>query len=139
MIFKQTVVILTFIHCFWQNTPTNLPKDHVFDKYHENWNNFKKTLNIKFHSIPVYDEKYIKAKVKEFNDVIKTNFLGDEISTENVHYACIACITIDSVMGMQKKNYPQVYLEECKYKIKNIKMSEFIGAELELDSSSDSE
>ena len=27
----------------------------------------------------VYDQKYIKAKVREFNGVIKTNFLGDEI------------------------------------------------------------
>ena len=139
MIFKQAVIILTFIYCFWQNTPTNLPKDHVLGKYYENWNKIKKTLNIKFYSMPVYDEKYIKAKVKEFNDVIKTNFLGDKIPTENVDQACIACIAIDSVIGMEKKNYPQVYLEECKYKIKNIKMSEFIDAELELDSSSDSE
>ena len=29
--------------------------------------------------MPVYDEKYIKAKVGEFNVVIKTNFLGDQI------------------------------------------------------------
>ena len=29
--------------------------------------------------MPVYDEKHIKAKVKEFSGVIKTNFLGDEI------------------------------------------------------------
>ena len=28
--------------------------------------------------------------------------------------ACIACITIDSVMRMKKKNYPEVSLEECK-------------------------
>ena len=34
-----------------------------------------------------------------------------------MHYTCIACITVDSVMRMDKKNYPQVYLEECKYKI----------------------
>ena len=27
----------------------------------------------------VYDEKYIKAKVRDFNGVIKTNFLGDKI------------------------------------------------------------
>ena len=32
-------------------------------------------------------------------------------------------------MRMEKKNYSQVYLEECKYKIKEIKMSEFINAE----------
>ena len=89
--------------------------------------------------MPVYDEKYIKAKVKEFNGVVKTNFLDYEIPKENMHYTCIACITIGSVMRMEKKNYPQVYLEECKYKIKKIKMSEFINAELESDSSSDSE
>ena len=29
-------------------------------------------LNIKLHSKPVYDEKYIKAKVKTFNSVINT-------------------------------------------------------------------
>ena len=53
--------------------------DRVLDKYNEIWNKVKKTLNIKFHSIPVYDENYIKAKVREFNGVIKINFLGDEI------------------------------------------------------------
>ena len=54
-----------------------------------------------------------------------------------MHYTCFACITIDSVMKMNKKNYPQVYLEECKYKIKKIQMSRFINTELELDSDSD--
>ena len=31
------------------------------------------------------------------------------------------------------KNHPQVYLEECKYKIKKIKMSKFINSELKFD------
>ena len=44
--------------------------DRVLDKYNEIWNRIKKTLNIKFNSMPVYDQKYIKAKVREFNDVI---------------------------------------------------------------------
>ena len=94
--------------------------DDVLDKYNEIWNKIKETLSIKFHNIPVYDEKYEKARVREFNGVIKTNFLSDEISREGVYYACIACIIIDSVMKMKKINYPQVYLEECKYKIKKI-------------------
>ena len=51
----------------------------------------------------VYDEKYIKAKIREFNGVIKTNFLGDEIPRENVRYTCMTCITTDSVMKMEKK------------------------------------
>ena len=70
----------------------------MLEKYNEIWNKIKKTFNIKFHSMPVYDEKYIKTKIKEFNGVVKTNILGDEIPKENVHYACIACITINSVI-----------------------------------------
>ena len=89
--------------------------------------------------MPVYDKTYIKVKVREFNGVIKTNFLGNEVPKENIHYTCIACITIDSAMRMDKKNYPQVYLEECKYKVKKIQMPRFINAELESDSESDSE
>ena len=33
-----------------------------------------------------------------------------------------------------KKNYPQVYLEECKYRTKKIKMASFINIELESES-----
>ena len=77
--------------------------------------------------------------VREFSGLIKTNFLGDEVPKENQHYTCIACITIDSVMRMEKKNYPQVYLEECKYRIKKIQMSRFINTELKSDSESESE
>ena len=40
---------------------------------------------------------------------------------------------------MDKKYFPQVYLEEGKYKIKKIQMSRFINTELDLDSESDSE
>ena len=58
---------------------------------------------------------------------------------ENMHYTCIACVTIDSVMRTDKKNYPKVYLEECKYKIRKIQMSRFINAELNLNLKSDSD
>ena len=74
----------------------------LLEKYNEIWNKIKNTLNIKFHSMPVYDEKYLKAKVRKFNGVIKINFLVDEITKQKVHYACIACITTDSVMKMKK-------------------------------------
>ena len=40
---------------------------------------------------------------------------------ENIHYTCIACITIDFVMNSDKKNHSQVYLEECKYSVKKHK------------------
>ena len=124
-----------------KNMSFMIKNDMCLDKYNEIWNKVKRTLNIKFHSMPVYDEKYIKAKVREFNNVVKTNFLSDEILKENVHYTCIVCIAIDSdsVLRREIKDYPQVYLEECKYKVKKIKMTKFINTELESDLQLESE
>ena len=92
-----------------------------------------KQMGIKFHSTPVYNEKYIKAR--EFNRIIKTSFQDDKIPEEELHPTCIACITVDSVMRVGKLYYLQVYSGECKYNIKKIKISEFIGTKLESDAS----
>ena len=51
----------------------------------------------------VYDKKYIKAKAREFNGVMKINFWGAEKLNKGVHHTCITCITIDSVMKMDKQ------------------------------------
>ena len=114
--------------------------DEVRDKYDKTQDVIKDKLGIEFHSKPVYEYKYVKTKVKEFDGVIKTNFLGNDMPKENMHYTCIACITIDSVMRIDQKNHPQVYLEQCKYRAKKIQMSRFINTELKSDSeSSDSD
>ena len=92
--------------------------NEVWDKYDQTWDVIKDKLGMKFHSEPVYEYKYLKAKVREFDGVIKANFLGNDMSKENMHYTYIACITIDSVLKIDKKNHPQIYLEECKYRAK---------------------
>ena len=74
--------------------------DEVWEKYKKIWDVIKNKLSIKFHSKPIYDQKYLKAKVREFDGVIKTNFLGTDTPKKNMHYTCIACITIDSVLRM---------------------------------------
>ena len=71
--------------------------NEVWEKYEQIWDVIKNKRGIKFHSKPIYKKKYLKAKVREFDGVIKTNFLGNDIPKENMYYACIACITIDSV------------------------------------------
>ena len=74
-------------------------------------------MNIKFQRKSVYDQKHIKVKAKKFNGVVNTKFLGGEVPKEGVHYTCIACTSVDSVMNIGKKNYPQVYLVEYKLKM----------------------
>ena len=86
--------------------------DVVWDRYDEIWNAIKNKLGIKFHRELVCEYRYLKAKVREFDGVIKTNFLGNDVPKENMHYACIATITVDSVLRIDKKNHLQVYLKK---------------------------
>ena len=111
----------------------------MWEKYDKIWDVIQNKLGIKFHSKPIYEQKYLKAKVREFDGVIKTNILGNDMPKENMHYTCIACITIDSVMRIDKTNHPQVYLEECKCRVKKIQIPRFINTELKSDSDSDSD
>ena len=47
--------------------------DKVQKKYEQIWDVIKNKLSINFHSKPIYDQKYLKAKVREFDRVIKAN------------------------------------------------------------------
>ena len=88
-----------------KNISIMIKNDDMLDKYNEICDKIKEKLNIKFHSMLVYDEKYIKAKVWKFDGVIKIKFLGNKIPKGNKHYTRIAYITIESVMRREKKNY----------------------------------
>ena len=107
-----------WIYIIFENGSKNLSflikDDEVWDKYDKIWDVIKDKLGIKLHSEPVYKYKYLKTKVRAFDGVIKAKFLGKGMPKENIYYTCI---TSDSVLRINEKNHPQVYLEECKYKI----------------------
>ena len=102
-----------------KNMSCLIKDEEVWEKYEDIWYVIENKLGIKFNSKPVYHQTYLKAKVREFDSKIKTNVLGNGVPKETIRYTCIACITIDSVIRIDKKNYPQVYLEKCKYRVKN--------------------
>ena len=81
----------------------------MLDKYNEIWMWLKINYILNFIACLLRNKKYkkyLRTKVREYDEVIKTNFLSNGVPKENMHYTCIACITIDSVMRMEKKNYP---------------------------------
>ena len=45
-------------------------------------------LSPKFHTESVYDKKYIKAKVKTFNDIVNKVFWNDKIPKEVCGLIC---------------------------------------------------
>ena len=60
---------------------------------------------------------------------------------EKNHYTCISAIDIDSVLKIEKRAYPQAYLEQCKYRLKKRKCSRYIDylKIIDCDSENDSD
>ena len=56
-----------------------IKSSEVWKKYEDIWNVIENKLSIKFHSEPIYENKYLKTKLREFDGSIKTNFLGENL------------------------------------------------------------
>ena len=116
----------------------------IYEKYNEIWEVIRKLLKLKFTVSPIRDDKYIIAKLKIFINLNITTFTNNVIPEENTRYTCISAIDIDSILKIDKKSFPQAYLEQCKYKLKKRKRSryidhlEIIDYDNENDSGSDS-
>ena len=102
----------------------------VYEKYNEIWEVVRKLLKIKLTVSPVRDDKYIIAKFKIFKKINRITFTDDIIPMEKNHYTCISAIDIDSLLKIEKRAYPQAYLEQCKYKLRKRKPVNFIDSEI---------
>ena len=117
----------------WKNMSFLIEDDSILVKYNDIWNKIKNRLNMKFHSKPDYNEKYLKTKVKAYNGVVNTIFQINRIPKERILNTCMAVTCIGPFMKMNKKNqnYPQVNLKECRYEIKKKMLAKFIDVELD--------
>ena len=74
-----------------------------------------------------------------YEDKVNTNFQSRKVPKQNVSYKCLSLIMLDSVIRVNKKFYPQIFLEECKYVIRKNKMENLINDDLDLSSSDESD
>ena len=111
-----------------------------FKKYNTIWEKIEKLINIDFESKPVYgdNDKYIKTKIKIYENSIVTNFHNKKIPKEKAPCKCLSIIMIYLVIKANKKYYPQTLLEICKYVQEKIKTESYIDEDLE-NSGSDSD
>ena len=99
----------------------------------------KNSIKRKFDSEPVYNEKYLKAKIKSCKEKINTNFHDNKIPKNSSQFICLSVILINSVFRTGKNYYPQVFLEKCKYVVKEKKIPKYIIDDIETSSDSDRE
>ena len=114
--------------------------EKIYEKYNEIWEVIRKHLKVDFTVGPVRDDKYLVAKLNIFDRINRTIFNSNNnaIPMERNHYICIPAIDIDSVLKLDKRTYPQAYLEQCKYKLKKRKIVNYIDDEIIDDDTDDS-
>ena len=111
--------------------------DDLLKKYNEIWEKVKNSIKKEFGSKPVYNEKYLKAKIKSCNGKINTNFHKNQIPREGSHFICLSVILINSVFRTSKNYYPQVFSEECNYVVKEKTILKYLIDDIEISSDSD--
>ena len=120
-----------------------IDNNEFLERYTAIWEKISDLVNKKFDSDPIYNNKYINTKIRSYNNDIKTNFRN--IDNENNKlpekikpYKCVSLISLDSIIKINKKYYPQTLLQECVYKLINKKVENII-TNINLDSSSESD
>ena len=86
----------------------------------------------------MYNDKYIKTKIKIYNSRVYTNFQHNKIPNDKEYCAFLSVIILDFIfVNLNKDYYPQIVLEECKYAIKDKQILNTINENLELSESDD--
>ena len=77
-----------------------------------------KLLNKRFDSRSVWDNKYIKTKIKIYNNKMDKNFHRNKIPEDNEYCDYLSVTLLNSVIIVDKMYYPQIFLKECRYAVK---------------------
>ena len=76
--------------------------DELLEMYNKIWEKVKDSLKKEFDSEPLYNKKYLEAKIKSYYRKIKTNFHSNKIPKENSQNICLSEILINSVFRTGK-------------------------------------
>ena len=93
----------------------------MLEKYNKNWDKVINIINNGFGSGPVYNNKYLKTEIKSYEGKVNTIFHNDKMSADGSHIIYLSVVIIDSVFKMGKNYYPQLFLGDCKYIVKEKK------------------
>ena len=59
----------------------------------------------------MYNIKFIRTKIKNFDIKINIKFQGNKMPEGNECCICLSPILLDSVINIDEKYYPQIYFE----------------------------
>ena len=100
--------------------------EKLLEKYKSIWTKTEGLRSIKLNALPVYDDRYTKAKIRTYGDNVYTNFRGLDVPDNDIECESFTVISIDSLLVYDNKYRLQVHLDNCAYKIVNKKMTDYL-------------
>ena len=87
------------------------------EKYKSIWTKVEYLKNIKLNALPVYNNRYVKAKIRTFGDKVCIDFRGLYVPEDDIKCESFTIISIDSLPAYEKKSASifrsvQVYLDK---------------------------
>ena len=101
--------------------------EKLLEKYRAIYIKIEDLKNIRLNALPVYDGRYIKTKIRTFDDKLYKNFRGLDMPEDDIECESFTVSFIDSLLVYDKKYYLQVYLENCVYKIVNKQVTDYLA------------
>ena len=103
-----------------------IENEKILEKYKAISSKIENLKNIELIAMPVYDDKYIKTKIRTYGGKVYTNFRGLRSPEDYMECESFTVISIDSFLVYENKYYLQVYLNNCAYKTSNRQMADYL-------------
>ena len=72
-------------------------------KYKTIWTKIEDLKNIGLIALPVYNDRYIKTKIKTYGDKVYINFRGLNVPGDDIECRSVTVISIDSLLVYENK------------------------------------
>ena len=78
--------------------PFGIDDQKLLERYKVMWTKIENLKNIELNALPVYDDRYIKTKIKTYGDKAYTKFLGLNVPEDDIECESCTVISIDSLL-----------------------------------------
>ena len=90
------------------------------------WTKIEDLKDIELNALPVYDNRYIKTKIRTYGDKVYTNFCGLNVPENDIKCESFTVISIDSLLVYENKYQLQLNVDNCAYKSVNKQMTDYV-------------
>ena len=91
----------------------HIEDEKLLEKYKAIWTKVEDLENIELNALPVYDDRYIKTKIRTYDDKVYTNFRGLNMPEDDIQCDSFTVISIDSLVIYDNKYYLKEYWKLC--------------------------